>query len=94
MWSFRKKSRMFRPGSRKLTFPGGFSCYTHGLFGEPSLIYTEIMVKQEYFQHGLSVAGARCVLDVGANIGIFTLAVKQQVPEATVYGFRADPGDL
>ena len=73
---------------RRVIFPGGFSCYTPGEFGEASLIYNEIMVKQEYFQYGLSVAGARCVLDVGANIGIFTLAVKLKAPDATVYAFE------
>ena len=72
---------------KKLTFPGGFSCYTQNP-GEVALIYNEIMVKQEYFQHGLSCAGARCVFDVGANIGVFTLSVKLQAPDATVYSFE------
>jgi FkbM family methyltransferase len=73
---------------QKLTFPGGFSCYAHAGPGEVALIYNEIMVKQEYFQNGLSVTEASCVMDIGANIGIFTMAVKLKAPEATVYAFE------
>jgi FkbM family methyltransferase len=76
---------------KKLTFPDGFSCYVQSSPDEAALIYNEIMVKQEYFQNGLSVAGARCVIDIGANIGIFTMAVKQKAPEATVYAFEPIP---
>lgn len=73
---------------KRVTFPGGFSCYAPAEFGEAALIYNEIMVEQEYFQHGLSVEGARCVFDVGANIGIFTLAAKLQAPDAAMYAFE------
>jgi len=76
---------------KKLTFPGGFTCYVQSQPGEAALIYNEIIVKQEYFQNGLSVAGARCVIDIGANIGIFTMAVKLKAPEATIYAFEPIP---
>ena len=76
---------------RKLTFPGGFSCYIQSQPGEAALIYNEVIVKEEYFQEGLSVAGARCIMDIGANIGIFTMAVKGRAPEATVYAFEPIP---
>jgi len=76
---------------KKLTFPGGFSCYVQSQPAEAALIYNEIIVKQEYFQEGLSVSGARCVMDVGANIGLFTMAVKGKAPEATVYAFEPIP---
>ena len=74
----------------KLTFPDGFSCYAQSQV-EAEWIYNEIMAKQEYFQNGLSVEEARCVIDIGANIGIFTMAVKLKVPEATVYAFEPIP---
>ena len=73
---------------KRVIFPGGFSCYTHTEIGETSIMYNEIIIKQRYFQYGLSVAGARCVIDVGANIGLFTLAVKLKAPDATVYAFE------
>ncbi len=74
---------------KRVFFPGGFSCYAPShAEGEAELIYNEVINRQEYFRHGLSVTGAQCVLDVGANIGIFTLLVKQLVPEASVYAFE------
>ncbi len=75
----------------KLTFPDGFSCYTQSPPGEAELIYNETVVKQEYFQNGLSIEGARCVIDIGANIGIFTMLAKLKAPEATVYAFEPIP---
>jgi FkbM family methyltransferase len=74
----------------KLTFPDGFSCYAQSL-DEAEWIYNEIIAKQEYFQNGLSVEEARCVFDIGANIGIFTMAVKLKAPEAAVYAFEPIP---
>ena len=76
---------------KKLTFPGGFSCYVQSLPGEAALIYNEVIVKEEYFQDELSVTGAGCIMDVGANIGIFTMAVKQKAPQAKVYAFEPIP---
>ena len=76
---------------QKLTFPDGFSCYVQSGPGEAVLIYNEIIAKQDYFQYGLSIAGARCVVDIGANIGIFTMAVKRKAPEAIVYAFEPIP---
>ena len=74
----------------KLTFPDGFSCYAPSK-DEAEWIYNEIMTKQEYFQNGLSVEQARCVIDIGANIGIFTMAAKLRAPGATVYAFEPIP---
>lgn len=76
---------------RKVTFPDGFSCYVQSQPAEAALIYNEIVVKQEYFQNGLSIAGARCVIDIGANIGIFTMQVKRNAPDAAVYAVEAIP---
>jgi FkbM family methyltransferase len=75
-------------GLKLLSFPGGFTCYTHTTAEEAATVYNEIIVKGDYYRYGLSVAGARCVFDVGANIGIFTLSVKMIAPEATVYAFE------
>lgn len=77
--------------TKKLTFPDGFACYVQSQPDEAALIYNEVILKQEYFQNGLSVEGARCVIDVGANIGIFTMAVKMKAPEAVVYAFEPIP---
>jgi nonribosomal peptide synthetase DhbF len=73
---------------KRITFPGGFTCYAPAVYDEAALIYNEIIIKQEYFLYGLSVEGARCIFDVGANIGLFTVAAKQKAPHARLYAFE------
>jgi FkbM family methyltransferase len=85
---FPEKIEVISPDLKRVSFPGGFSCYTCDDPSEAALIYNEIMVRHEYFQHGFSVEGAHCVFDVGANIGIFTMAVKLMAPNSTVYAFE------
>ena len=76
---------------QKLTFPGGFSFVTQSGSKEATLIFNEVVIKQEYFKNGLVLEGARCVMDIGANIGIFTLEVMRQSPDTVVYSFEAIP---
>ena len=76
---------------KKLTFPGGFSFFVQSDPGEATLIYNEIIAKDEYLQNGLSVEEARYVVDVGANIGVFTMSAKGKAPNAKVYAFEPIP---
>jgi FkbM family methyltransferase len=73
------------------TFPDGFSCYTHTSVWETEYIYNEVCVQQEYLRHGLTLEGASCVFDVGANIGMFTLFAKINNPQAVVHAFEPIP---
>jgi FkbM family methyltransferase len=76
-----------------VTFPDGFSCYTHTNMEETELIYNEIFIKQEYQNQnfGLDIDKANCIIDVGANIGIFTLYSKLRNPLATIYSIEPIP---
>lgn len=50
---------------------------------ECSFLYDEIFVRQEYLRHGLSLKpGAGDVLDVGANIGLFSLFCQRVLSQA------------
>src|SRR5262245_7620528 len=71
-----------------LTFPDGFRCYTHSNEQEVMLIYNEIFVKREYLGAGIDLDGCRCVFDVAANIGLFTLFAKQSHPDLVVHAFE------
>jgi amino acid adenylation domain-containing protein/non-ribosomal peptide synthase protein (TIGR01720 family)/FkbM family methyltransferase len=55
---------------------------------ETDYLYEEIFVKQIYLGHGISLPADACVLDVGANIGLFTLFVRQCCPQSRVYAFE------
>ncbi len=70
------------------TFPDDFSCYSHTSVWETELIYNEIFVKQEYLLHGLSLEDCRCVFDVGANIGLFTVFIKSRNEDLVVHAFE------
>jgi FkbM family methyltransferase len=74
-----------------------FSCYgvaTEGAVYELKAIYTEMFVDNTYLQHGISLPENACVVDVGANVGIFSLFVKSQRPEARVLAFEPMPNNL
>ena len=55
---------------------------------ETEYLYDEIFIKQAYLHHGVRLPPDACVFDVGANIGMFTLFVARQYPDAKVYAFE------
>ena len=56
---------------------------------ETRVILEEIVVDKLYFQEGVSVSPGDIVLDVGANIGVFTLCAAKQ--GAHIYAFEPIP---
>jgi FkbH-like protein/FkbM family methyltransferase len=58
---------------------------------ETAYLYDEIFVQRAYMQHGVALDDGACVIDVGANIGLFTLFVQQRWPGARVYAFEPAP---
>ncbi len=58
---------------------------------ETDFLYDEIFVRQAYMRHGIALGPRACVLDVGANIGMFALFAAQQSPGATIYAFEPIP---
>ncbi|WP_299411531.1 FkbM family methyltransferase [Acaryochloris sp. IP29b_bin.148] len=58
---------------------------------ETEYLYKEIFIDQVYQKHGVVLQDGDCVVDIGANIGLFTLFVQQQCPNGTVYAFEPAP---
>jgi natural product biosynthesis luciferase-like monooxygenase protein/amino acid adenylation domain-containing protein/non-ribosomal peptide synthase protein (TIGR01720 family)/FkbM family methyltransferase len=58
---------------------------------EADLIYHEIFEQRTYLRHGIRLHDGACVFDVGANIGLFTLSVYQQVRNPRVFAFEPIP---
>ncbi len=75
-----------------VALPNGrrIQCTTHGKKDVP-FIYWEVFTEACYEQEGVSLSGLRTVLDVGANIGLFALRVKEASPNARVYCFEPLP---
>ncbi|HSF42718.1 MAG TPA: amino acid adenylation domain-containing protein [Thermoanaerobaculia bacterium] len=58
---------------------------------ETEVVYREVFEDQSYLVHGIALAEGACVFDVGANIGLFSLFVKQRCPTARLYSFEPIP---
>ena len=50
--------------------------------------FREIFERQSYFKHGVGLGENALVLDVGANIGLFSLFVSDRYPGARIYAFE------
>jgi amino acid adenylation domain-containing protein/FkbM family methyltransferase len=58
---------------------------------ETDVVYREVFEDRSYLVHGIALAGDACVFDVGANIGLFSLWIKDRFPESRVYAFEPIP---
>ena len=58
---------------------------------EARFLWEEIYVHQVYLQHGLSLSAGDCVVDVGANIGLFSLWASMQVERLRLYALEPIP---
>jgi len=58
---------------------------------ETAYLYDEIFTRRSYLQHGITLHDDDCVIDIGANIGLFTLFVQQTCPNARIYAFEPAP---
>jgi FkbM family methyltransferase len=79
-----------RGGSGRLALPNGLEV-AYQTRAEAEFLYQDIFEKRVYCQHGVSLQGARCVFDVGANVGLFTLFVHRECPAAQVFAFEPAP---
>jgi FkbM family methyltransferase len=55
---------------------------------ETDFLYREIFVDRIYARHGIELGPNARVVDIGANIGMFSLFVKLECPSARVYAFE------
>jgi len=72
------------------TLPNGLRVVCQTRF-ELKHFYDDIFEKQVYVQNGITLADGACVLDVGANIGLFAIFVQEKWPDSFVYAFEPAP---
>jgi amino acid adenylation domain-containing protein/FkbM family methyltransferase len=70
--------------------PNGLTVF-HRNAGETQFLYQEIFADQGYLRHGITVHDGDCIVDVGANIGMFSLFVGQRCRDVTIYAFEPIP---
>ncbi|MST93986.1 MAG: FkbM family methyltransferase [Pedosphaera sp.] len=70
--------------------PNGMDIFHHA-FAETKYVYQEIFEDRVYLRHGISLTGGEVVFDIGANIGLFTLFVKENFAGVKVHAFEPSP---
>lgn len=65
--------------------------FFHHAAAETKFVYQEIFEDRVYFRHGISLRAGDTVFDVGANIGLFTLFIKENFKDARVFAFEPSP---
>jgi len=75
---------------RRHTLPNGLAV-AYQVLPELHQFYEDIFEKQVYTRHGIRLGAGACVLDVGANIGMFTLFVALRCPGARILAVEPAP---
>lgn len=72
------------------TLPNGIDIFQHNK-SETLLQYQEIFLNQEYTKHHITLNEGDTVIDVGANIGMFSLFFGSQINNLKIYAFEPIP---
>jgi len=58
---------------------------------ETEYIYNEIFVQQAYLRHGVTIRDGDCIVDVGANIGLFTVFASRLARNLRIVACEPNP---
>src|SRR5262249_11759853 len=58
---------------------------------ETDFLYEEMFDVQAYFKHGITTRDGDSIFDVGANIGLFSLAAHLRARNVQIYAFEPSP---
>ncbi|MGR3318549.1 MAG: FkbM family methyltransferase [Candidatus Anammoxibacter sp.] len=76
----------------KLTLPNNLSVHIlPEARNDAKYIYKEIFKDNCYLQHGIIVNNGDFILDIGANIGLFTIKLAQTFNDIKIYSFEPTP---
>ena len=77
-------------GKERYQLPNGVEV-AHLNAYETDYVHKEIFEDRSYLKNGITLNDGDCVIDVGANIGLFTLFVQQECKGPTIYAFEPSP---
>ncbi|MFN9372343.1 MAG: amino acid adenylation domain-containing protein [Planctomycetaceae bacterium] len=78
------------PDSSRFVLPNGL-IVSHRNKSETEFVYDEVFRDECYLRHGIEIPPRGVVFDVGANIGLFTLFVRQRHPDCVIHAFEPVP---
>jgi amino acid adenylation domain-containing protein/FkbM family methyltransferase len=55
---------------------------------ETDYIYNEIFILQAYLRHGITISDGDCIVDAGANIGMFTIFASRLARNLRIFSFE------
>ena len=70
--------------------PNGLNFFHHSA-SETNYVYAEIFEENVYLQNGITIEDSDVVFDIGANIGLFTIFLKENYDGVKVYAFEPSP---
>ncbi|WP_367140667.1 MULTISPECIES: amino acid adenylation domain-containing protein [Streptomyces] len=70
--------------------PNGMTVFHHNT-SETDFVYDEIFTREEYLRGGITIDNGDTIVDVGANIGLFTLFASRRNPDGRLYAFEPLP---
>jgi amino acid adenylation domain-containing protein/FkbM family methyltransferase len=79
-----------RPCSNYYILPNGSSIRQANAY-ETEFFCRQIFIDRIEFRHGLNISDADTVVDVGANIGLFSLFVREHYPKAHIFAIEPIP---
>lgn len=74
----------------RVTLPNGLTIWTPNAF-EAKTLYREIFVESQYMATDHALPGDAVIFDVGANVGVYSIAAQQRWPGARVHAFEPIP---
>ncbi|HTF68378.1 MAG TPA: amino acid adenylation domain-containing protein, partial [Edaphobacter sp.] len=77
--------------SNNLYFLPDGSALAHLNKNETEYIYREIFVLQAYLRHGITIRDGDCIVDAGANIGLFTVFMSRLARDLKIFSFEPNP---
>ncbi|HEX7184129.1 MAG TPA: non-ribosomal peptide synthase/polyketide synthase [Thermoanaerobaculia bacterium] len=83
----RRRFARYIDGRMRRELPNGLAVVEQNR-NETDYLYEEIFIKESYVRNHITLAPGSCVLDVGANIGMFTMFVRRRCPTAQIYAFE------
>jgi FkbM family methyltransferase len=78
-------------GQTKLRFPCGLTCVTNSNPSETELMYNEIFVNKDYTSGGITVDSGNTVIDIGANVGMFTMFLLRNFKGLSIHAIEPVP---
>ncbi|MGK5532497.1 amino acid adenylation domain-containing protein [Streptomyces sp. URMC 129] len=86
----RRRNSPTLAGRPRHALPNGMEIARHTR-SEVDFLYADIFERDAYTKHGLSIRPGDCVVDVGGNIGLFSLFAHEQSQGGRIYAFEPVP---